>query len=104
MADAMAKLDGLVNASVKGRCSSLDPRTEALVRIAALIALGAQAAAYTEAVGQACDAGVSAQDVVETLRAVSTTVGSARVVTASAALASALGYDIDLELERPPNS
>jgi hypothetical protein len=79
--------------------AALDSKTDALVRIGALIAIGAAPCAYEDAVRSARTQGASVTEVVDTLIAVSATVGTARVVLASDALSSALGYDIDAELE-----
>ena len=73
---------------------ALEPRAEALVRIGALVALSA-ATAIPAAVEHALDAGASADDVIATLLAVSTTVGQARVVASTPAVALALGYDVE---------
>jgi alkylhydroperoxidase/carboxymuconolactone decarboxylase family protein YurZ len=81
--------------------SSLDPKTVALVRIAALVAVGGPPGSYDCAIGTARGAGASDDEIVDTLVAVSTTVGTARVVTASPVLAQSLGLDIDTALERP---
>jgi alkylhydroperoxidase/carboxymuconolactone decarboxylase family protein YurZ len=79
--------------------ASLDSKTDALVRIGALIAMGAAPCAYDDAVKSARSQGASVTEVVGALIAVSATVGTARVVLASDALSSALGYDIDAALE-----
>ena len=82
------------------RASGLDTRTDALVGLAALIALGASAASYRGAVEAALDAGASVEDIVGTLVAVAPTVGLSRMVAATTGLALALGYDIEAALER----
>jgi|1186.fasta_scaffold137723_2 4-carboxymuconolactone decarboxylase len=79
--------------------TSLDARTDALVRLSALIATGSDPTAYGEAVQSALAHGVSAAQVVDTLVAVSPTIGTARVVSASRGISLALGYDIDAALE-----
>jgi alkylhydroperoxidase/carboxymuconolactone decarboxylase family protein YurZ len=79
--------------------TSLDPKTDALVRIGALVAIGAVPSAYDDAVRWARAQGASATEIVATLAAVSTTVGTARVVLASGGLSRALGFDIDAALE-----
>jgi alkylhydroperoxidase/carboxymuconolactone decarboxylase family protein YurZ len=77
----------------------LDERTEALVRVAVLVALDAPVSAYHTAVGAAVLAGVSLDDLVATLFAVAGSVGSARVISAAPRLALAAGYDVDVALE-----
>ena len=79
--------------------SSLDPRADALVRIAALVAVNAAAPSYVCAVRNALTVGVTVDEVIDTLVAVSATVGLARAVSASPGMANALGIDIDSALE-----
>ena len=75
---------------------SLDPRTVALVRLGALVAIGGcsipSLGALTDA---ALDAGASESDVVDVLVAVLPIVGTARVVAAAPRLALTLGHDTD---------
>ena len=75
---------------------SLDPRTVALVRLAALVAIGGCAipslGSLTDA---ALDAGASESDVVDVLVALLPVVGTARVVAAAPRLALTLGHDTD---------
>ena len=79
--------------------SSLDPKTHALVRIAALIAMDAAAPSYLCAVDSARAAGASDEDVVACLLAVMPILGEARVVSAAPRLGLALGYDVGAALE-----
>lgn len=78
---------------------TLDDKTDALVRLAALVALGAPSPLYLCTIQCARDAGATVDEVVDTLLALSTTVGLARVVAATPRLASALGFDLDGPLE-----
>ncbi len=78
---------------------ALDPRTLALVRLAALVAVDAAAASFCWAVDEALAAGATNGEVVATLLAVAPTVGLARLVSAAPRLALALGYDVDAALE-----
>jgi len=80
--------------------SGLDPKTHALVRLGALLALDAATASYQEAVGAAFASGATLEEIVGVLIAVTPTVGVARAVSAAPGLALALGYDIDSALER----
>ena len=73
----------------------LDPRTLALVRLAALVAVGGEVPSYGAAADDAVDAGASAAEVVDVLIGVLPVVGAARVVAAAPRLAMALGYDTD---------
>jgi alkylhydroperoxidase/carboxymuconolactone decarboxylase family protein YurZ len=81
------------------RASTLDAKTDRLIRVGALVALGASPESYRGAIRNALDAGATVDEVVDAFIAVSSTVGIARMVTASPALACALGYDIDAALE-----
>lgn len=77
----------------------IDAATCALVRLTALAALGAPVVSYQATVAQALAAGTSPEDILDVLRAVATTVGTARIVAAAPSLALALGYDLDAALE-----
>ena len=79
--------------------SGLDPKTHALARLGALIALDAAPASYQWNVGMALAAGATVDEVVGVLIAVAPTVGLARAVSAAPELALAIGYDIDAALE-----
>jgi 4-carboxymuconolactone decarboxylase len=77
----------------------LDGRTEALVRIAALIAVDAPAASYRSAVEAALAVDARIEDFLATLMALADTVGTARVVSAAPRIALAAGYDVEAALE-----
>ena len=81
--------------------SRLDPRTHALVRLAAALAIDAAPSSYQANAEMALAAGVSIDEIVGTLIAVAPTVGLTRVVSAAPELALALGYDVDAALETP---
>jgi alkylhydroperoxidase/carboxymuconolactone decarboxylase family protein YurZ len=98
----VAKLRDLgmnVDARVHCPTSALDAKTDALIRVGALIALGATPTSYLGAIRTALDLGASPDEIVGTLEAVCATVGVARVVSASRGVAVALGYDIDAAYE-----
>lgn len=76
--------------------SSLGARELELVRIAALVAVGAPSASYLMNVGLAADRGITLEDVQGLLAGVAPIVGTARVVEASGNITSALGIAIDL--------
>jgi alkylhydroperoxidase/carboxymuconolactone decarboxylase family protein YurZ len=78
----------------------LDPKTEALVRLAALISSGASFASYRSSVEAALGAGGTADEVVGTLIAVAPIVGLARLVRGAPLVGLAVGYDVDAALER----
>jgi alkylhydroperoxidase/carboxymuconolactone decarboxylase family protein YurZ len=80
--------------------SRLDPKTHALVRLAAALAIDAAPSCYQANVEVALAAGADIDEVVGTLIAVAPTVGLARVVSAAPELALALGYDVDAALEQ----
>lgn len=79
--------------------SGLDPRTFALVKIAALIALDAPPASYLWQVGNALDAGATPGELIGVLRAVAPQVGLPRIVAAAPELMVALGLALP---EGPP--
>ena len=77
----------------------LDPKTLALVRLAALVAVGGAVPSYGAHADAAVDAGATAAEIVDVLVGVIPVVGLPRVVAAAPKLAMALGYDIDEALE-----
>jgi len=77
----------------------LDPRTQALVRLGGLVAMGAAPLSYHWAAEAALDAGATAEDVVGTLIAVAPISGLARVISATSEVAMAIGYDLDHAFE-----
>jgi 4-carboxymuconolactone decarboxylase len=88
--------------SLEGRASEvhrLDARTEALLRIGALVALDAPPSSYLAEVETAQRAGAGMDDLLAVLVAVAGTVGSPRVVSAAPRIAMAAGYDVEAALE-----
>jgi 4-carboxymuconolactone decarboxylase len=81
--------------------SRLDPKTHALARLAASLAVDAAPSSYQSNVEVALAAGASIDEIVGTLIAVVPTVGLARAVSAAPELALALGYDVEAALEAP---
>ncbi len=79
----------------------LDPKTLALVRLGALVAVGGTAPSYGAEADAAVSAGATAAEIVEVLLGVISIVGRPSVVAAAPSLALALGYDIDNALEQP---
>ena len=77
----------------------LDPKTQALIRLGGLVAMGAAPLSYQWAASAALDAGASAEDVVDALVAVAPISGLARVISAIPEVAIAIGYDIDQAFE-----
>jgi alkylhydroperoxidase/carboxymuconolactone decarboxylase family protein YurZ len=79
--------------------SDLDPKTHALVRLGALIALDASQSSFQWNAATALASGATVDEIVGVLIAVAQTVGLARVASAAPAVALALGYDVDAALE-----
>jgi alkylhydroperoxidase/carboxymuconolactone decarboxylase family protein YurZ len=73
--------------------SELDPKTLALVRLAALVAVGGAPPSYGSQADDAVGAGATAAEIVEVLAAVAPIVGLPCIVAAAPNLALALGYD-----------
>jgi len=71
----------------------LSPSSLALVRLAALVAVGGRSPSYGAEVDAALAAGVSAAEVVDVLCAVAPVVGLPNVVTAAPRIALALGLE-----------
>jgi 4-carboxymuconolactone decarboxylase len=77
----------------------LDPKTLALVRLAALVAAGGAVPSYGAQADAAVNAGATAAEIVDVLIGVIPIVGLPRAVAAAPKLALALGYDTDDALE-----
>ena len=71
--------------------SGLDPRSFAMCKIAALVALDAPPASYVFQVATALDAGVTPDEILGVLRAIAPQVGGPRVVAAAPEIMLALG-------------
>jgi len=87
-----------------GVVTRLDERTEALIRIGALVALDATQSSYHAAVEDALLAGASLDDLLAVLVAIAGSVGSTRIVSAAPRIALAAGYDVEVALEQPEGS
>ena len=83
--------------------STLDPKTVALLRVGASVAIGSPAVCLEWTVGRAMVAGASEDEIADVLLAVVCVAGLGRVASAAPDLASALGYDLWAALERPDN-
>jgi 4-carboxymuconolactone decarboxylase len=79
--------------------AGLDPKTLALVRLAALIAVGGSGPSFGAHADAAVSAGATAVEIVDVLVGVVPTVGLPRVVAAAPRVGMALGYDVDGALE-----
>jgi len=79
--------------------SHLDPKTHALVRIAALVGTDAAAPSYMACVEEALAHGATLDEIVGTLVAVMPSLGCGRVVSAAPRLGLAIGFDVGGALE-----
>lgn len=90
--------EGAMDAVLRGRLaapSPLDGKTDALVRMAALVALGAGGTWYQWAVDAAHAAGADDEEIVDVLFAMAPAVGWDTVTEAAPAIALALGHEFD---------
>jgi 4-carboxymuconolactone decarboxylase len=78
-----------------GRPAELSSKVELLVRLAALLALGAATPSLRETVGQAEAAGATTEEIVGVLVSVGPTIGLAGLVASAPRLAIAIGYDLE---------
>jgi 4-carboxymuconolactone decarboxylase len=88
-----------VFAGEEGTADTLDPRTSALARLAALIVIDADTPAYQCEVRDALAAGATEGQITGVLFAVARVAGSAALMSAAPRLALALGYDVEAGLE-----
>ena len=80
-----------------GVSSDLDAKTQALIRLGALLSIGAATVSLRWTVELAAAAGASDEEIVGVLLAIAPAVGHARVVGVAPHLGLALGYDFDGE-------
>ena len=83
-----------------GVTSDLDAKSQALIRLGALLAIGAGTVSLRWTVELAAAAGASDEEIVGVLLAITPAVGHARVVGVAPHLGLALGYDFEAE-EQP---
>ena len=81
--------------------SALDPRTVALLQVAALVAGGSPAVCLEWGASRALAAGASEDEIAEVLLVIAPVAGLGRVVAAAPEVAAALGYDVAVALEEP---
>jgi len=81
--------------------SVLDPKTAALLRVGASVAIGSPAVCLEWSAGRALAAGATEDEIADVLLAIAPVTGLARVVAATPDVATALGYDIAAALEEP---
>ena len=84
----------LVHGHDLDRGQVLTPKVDLLVRLGALLALGAATSSLRATVERAREAGATDDEVVSVLVAVAPAIGLARVVSSAPRLTSAIGYDI----------
>jgi alkylhydroperoxidase/carboxymuconolactone decarboxylase family protein YurZ len=77
----------------------LDPKTTALVRVAALAAIGSPAVCLEWGSARALAAGATEDEITDVLLAIASIAGLSRVVSAVPGVADSFGYDIDAALE-----
>ncbi len=85
----------LANSSDAARRAALVPKVGLLVRLGALLSLGAATTSLRATVERARQAGASEAEIVGVLIAIAPAVGLARVVACAPRLAIAIGYDIN---------
>ncbi len=77
--------------------TALRPKVELLVRLGALLALGAATNTLRATVDRAVEAGATEAEIVGVLVSAAPAMGLARVVLAAPRLALAIGYDFDAD-------
>ena len=83
------------------KTQALDPRTAALLLVAASVAAGSPAVCLEWSTGRALAAGASEEEIADVLLAVAPVAGLGRIVAAAPEVATALGYDLTAALEEP---
>jgi alkylhydroperoxidase/carboxymuconolactone decarboxylase family protein YurZ len=79
--------------------SALEPKTVALLRLGASVAIGSSAVCLEWSASRAMAAGASEDEIADVLLALIPVTGLSRVVSAAPDLATALGYDVSAALE-----
>ena len=79
----------------------LDPKTAALVRVGALVAIGSSGVCLEWSTTRALAAGASEDEVTDVLLAIAPVAGLGRVTGAVPDVAAALGYDVQAALVDP---
>ena len=78
---------------------TLDPKTVALLRVGASVAIGSSAVCLEWSTGRALAAGATDEEITDTLLAIAPVTGLGRVVCAAPDVAAALDYDVCAALE-----
>jgi alkylhydroperoxidase/carboxymuconolactone decarboxylase family protein YurZ len=79
--------------------TSLDPKTAALLQLAAAVASGSPPPCLAWSTGVALTAGANEDEIADVLLAIASVAGLGRVVAAAPEVAAALDYDIEAALE-----
>ena len=79
--------------------SALDPKTAALLQLAASVGCGSPAVCVEWATARAAAAGATGDEIADLLLAIAPVAGLGRVVCAAPDVATALGYDITAALD-----
>jgi alkylhydroperoxidase/carboxymuconolactone decarboxylase family protein YurZ len=79
--------------------SALDPKTAALLQLAASVGSGSPAVCLEWATARAVAAGATGEEIADLLLAIAPVAGLGRVVCAAPDVATALGYDITAALD-----
>src|SRR3954454_17539461 len=107
---SMALSDDRFVASVLGmgrdtiQASGLDPKTHAMVRLAALLAVDAAQSSYNAGAEVALASGATLDEIVGILVAVAPSIGLGPAVSVAPELGLALGYDVEAALEALPET
>ena len=83
------------------KTSALDPKTAALLQVAASVALGSPAVCLEWSASRALATGATEEEIADVLLAIAPVAGLGRVAAAAPEVATALGYDIEAALEEP---
>jgi alkylhydroperoxidase/carboxymuconolactone decarboxylase family protein YurZ len=93
--DENALGDVMMRRVAAGGRTALDSRVDSLVRLGALLAIGAATPSLRDAVERASAAGVTNDEIVGVLLCVGPTIGVAGMVSSAAKLAMVIGYDLE---------
>jgi 4-carboxymuconolactone decarboxylase len=80
---------------------SLDPKTSALLRLGAAVAIGSPAVCLEWSAARAVAAGATKDEIADVLLAIAPVAGLGRIVSAAPDVATGLEYDIAAALEDP---
>jgi 4-carboxymuconolactone decarboxylase len=81
--------------------SALDPKTVALLQLAALVAIGSSEDSLQWSITRALAAGASDKEIAEVLLAIAPVAGLGRIATAAPGIAIGLEYDIEAAIIDP---